>query len=101
MQGLGTPLPVLAASPNDRVRAATELVGNRGNGLAQIGLQDDETVAEDLGRRRGKTQPVEFVPLGLRQLDAAPHSNLLQAVRPPQRKSSNDLRLNDSFCGST
>lgn len=33
-----------------------------GDGLTQIGLQDNETVAEDLGRWRGKTQPVGEAP---------------------------------------
>jgi hypothetical protein len=93
-------LAVQAANPDDRVGAATQILGDRRDRIAGVGFEDDQTIAENVRGFGGEANAIQFVPLLVRELDAPTHDALLAA--PPPRKIVSSLeKLNGSICVPT
>jgi hypothetical protein len=100
LEDLDAALAIQATNPDHRVGAATEVLGDRRDRVAGVGLENDQTVAENVGGLGGEANTIQFVPLLVRELDAPTHDALLAA--PPPRKTVSSLeKLNGSICVPT
>jgi hypothetical protein len=96
LQGVDAALAVQATHPRDRVGRASQIFGDRGNGVARVGLENDQTVAKNVGGLGGEANAIQFVPLLVRELDTPTHDALL-AAPPPEKAVSSLEKLNGSI----
>ncbi len=99
-QGSDATLAVRAADPHDGVGAAPQVLGDRRDRVARVGLGDDQAVAKDAGGLGREADAIQLVPLLVRELDTPTHDNL-PAAPPPRGTLSRVGRLNETICGPT
>ncbi len=75
-------LAVEATDPIDGEGRAAESPGDRSDGIASIGQQDDQAVAVDVGRIGREAQAVELIDLVVAEFDPSSHGNLRATVLP-------------------
>jgi hypothetical protein len=64
------------------------MLGDRGDGVARVGHENDQTIPKNIRGVGGEAKTIQFVPLLFRELDATTHTNLPAA--PPLELGSSD-----------
>jgi hypothetical protein len=100
LEGLDAALAIQAANSDNRVGAATQMLGNIADGVAGVRHENNQAISENIRGLGGEAKTIQFVPLLFRELDAPTHDALL-AAPPPRNTASSLEKLNGSICVPT
>jgi hypothetical protein len=83
-QSVDPGLAVQAAKAIDREDGTTQPFGDRGDGIAGVGHEDNETVAVNVGRFGRESKAIESIDLRVGELDTSSHDNLPAMTLPKE-----------------